>query len=238
MSNASASTPIKGSFLTSARTRMIAIVSALVILSLLGGGAVALWNVNKLSRDASTEIESGLTRANEEYLTRYIDMTAQRATLMFNRTFDQVTALAKLSQSLIDNPQLNKDLNSFLEQYPGFGDEMAFNRDANWLQNTRGEPSVISVWRRRFSSSSDGSSDCITRRTASFRNRLEAAPRQRWSEGGKCWPMSPSPRAPRMASVRACRATSASEWPLRRWLCGMNTPPSVTPSPGSSTWTS
>ena len=146
MSNASASTPIKGSFLTSARTRMIAIVSALVILSLLGGGAVALWNVNKLSRDASTEIESGLTRANEEYLTRYIDMTAQRATLMFNRTFDQVTALAKLSQSLIDNPQLNKDLNSFLEQYPGFGDEMAFNRDANWLQNTRGEPSVISVW--------------------------------------------------------------------------------------------
>lgn len=146
MSNASASPPAKGSLLTSARTRMIAIVSGLVILSLLGGGAVALWNVNKLSHDASSEIESGLTRANEEYLTRYIDMTAQRATLMFNRTFDQVTALAKLSQSLIDNPQLNKDLNAFLEQYPGFGDEMAFNREAKWLQNARGEPSVISVW--------------------------------------------------------------------------------------------
>ena len=30
---------------------------------------------------------------------------------------------------------------------------------------------------------------------------------------GKCSPMSPSPIAPSSASVRACRATSASEWP-------------------------
>jgi len=146
MNSETAGPPAKASFLSSARTRFIALVGALVILSLLVGGVVALWNVNKLSRDASSEIESGLTKANEEYLTRYIDMTAQRANLMFNRTFDQVTGLAKLSQSLIDNPQLNQDLNKFLEQYPGFGDAMSFNRDANWLQNARGEPSVISVW--------------------------------------------------------------------------------------------
>ena len=146
MSSDAASLPAKASFLSSARTRFIALVGALVILSLLVGGVVALWNVNKLSRDASSEIESGLTKANEEYLTRYIDMTAQRANLMFNRTFDQVTGLAKLSQSLIDNPQLNQDLNKFLEQYPGFGDAMTYNRNANWLQNARGEPSVISVW--------------------------------------------------------------------------------------------
>ena len=145
--SASADSPgVKGGLLTSFRTKFVALIGAAVLLSLLVGGSVALWNVRKLSHDASAEIESGLTKANEEYLTRYIDMTAQRATLMFNRTFDQVTALAKLSQSLIDNPQLNQDLNKFLEQYPGFGDEMSFNRDANWLQNARGEPSVISVW--------------------------------------------------------------------------------------------
>jgi len=146
MSSNSDVLPAKAGFLTSARTRLIALVSGLVILSLLGGGIVALWNVNKLSRDATSEIESGLTKATEEYLTRYIDMTAQRATLMFNRTFDQVTGLARLSQSLIDNPQLNQDLNAFLEQFPGFGDRMTFNNRANWLQNERGEPSVISVW--------------------------------------------------------------------------------------------
>ena len=90
MSDGTDSPPVKGNFLTSTRTKFIALVGALVIASLLGGGLVALWNVNKLSHDASAEIESGLTKANEEYLTRYIDMTAQRATLMFNRTFDQV----------------------------------------------------------------------------------------------------------------------------------------------------
>lgn len=146
MSEAVASPPLKGGFWASARTRLIALVSALVLLSLLGGGVVALWNVNKLSHDASNEIESGLTKANEEYLTRYIDMTAQRANLMFNRTFDQVTALAQLSQSLIDNPQLNQDLNRFLESYPGFSDKMTYNTTANWMQNSQGEPSVISVW--------------------------------------------------------------------------------------------
>ena len=146
MTGTSATEPMKGTAFTSFRTKFIALIGATVLLSLLVGGGVGLWNVGTLSHDASAEIQSGLTKANEEYLTRYIDMTAQRATLMFNRTFDQVTGLAKLSQSLIDNPQLNQDLNAFLEQYPGFGDEMTFNRGANWLQNERGEPSVISVW--------------------------------------------------------------------------------------------
>lgn len=146
MTGTSATEPMKATAFTSFRTKFIALIGATVLLSLLVGGGVGLWNVGRLSHDASAEIQSGLTKANEEYLTRYIDMTAQRATLMFNRTFDQVTGLAKLSQSLIDNPQLNQDLNAFLEQYPGFGDEMTFNRGANWLQNERGEPSVISVW--------------------------------------------------------------------------------------------
>ncbi|PZF75720.1 hypothetical protein DK847_17695 [Aestuariivirga litoralis] len=138
--------PVKGGAFTSFRTKFIALIGATVLLSLLVGGGVGLWNVGKLSHDASAEIESGLTKANEEYLTRYINMTSQRATLMFNRTFDQVTGLAKLSQSLIDNPQLNQDLNAFLEQYPGFSDKMTYNSAANWMQNARGEPSVISVW--------------------------------------------------------------------------------------------
>ena len=48
----------------------------------------------------------------------------------------------------------------------------------------------------------------------------EAAPFQRGSVSGKCWPMSPSPIAPSSASVRACRATSASEWPCKRVRVG------------------
>lgn len=115
-------------------------MSGAVLLSLLVGGAVALWNVQRLSRDASAEIESGLTKASEQYLMRDIDMTAQRAGLMFARTFDQVNALAQFGQSLIDQPQLGRSLGTPLESYPGFQDQMTFNSEKNWLQNAPGKP--------------------------------------------------------------------------------------------------
>ena len=144
--SASADQVIKGSGLSSFRTKFIALMCGAVLLSLLLGGAVALWNVQRLSRDASAEIESGLTKASEQYLTRYIDMTAQRADLMFARTFDQVNALAQFGQSLIDQPELGRSLGTLLESYPGFQDQMTFNSEKNWLQNAPGETSVISVW--------------------------------------------------------------------------------------------
>ena len=50
--------------------------------------------------------------------------------------------------------------------------------------------------------------------------------------------MSPSPSAPSMASVRACSATSASEWPESPASCGIVTPPRITWSPGAKAWTS
>ena len=65
---------------------------------------------------------------------------------MFARTFDQVTSLANLSQSLIDNPELDQDLNGLLDSRDEFQDKMEYNADGNWLQNAAGEPSVISVW--------------------------------------------------------------------------------------------
>ena len=144
--SASADHVIKGGGLSSFRTKFIALMCGAVLLSLLLGGAVALWNVQRLSRDASAEIESGLTKASEQYLTRYIDMTAQRADLMFARTFDQVNALAQFGQSLIDQPELGRSLGTLLESYPGFQDQMTFNSEKNWLQNAPGETSVISVW--------------------------------------------------------------------------------------------
>ena len=77
-----------------------------------------------------------------------------------------------------------------------------------------------------------------TSRRASARKMAEAAPFQRGSVSGKCWPMSPSPMAPSSASVRACRATSASEWPRSVCVWAMRTPHSQTWSPGTSRCTS
>jgi sigma-B regulation protein RsbU (phosphoserine phosphatase) len=146
MTNTVEGDEVRGSVLTSFRTKFIALIGTAVLLSLLLSGGVALWNVHQLSRDASREIEQGLSEATEEYLSRYIDMTAQRATLMFARTFDQVTALAQLSQGLIDDPKLGKELGDFLARFPAFQDKMEYNAQARWQQNPAGEPSVISVW--------------------------------------------------------------------------------------------
>lgn len=146
MTQSSESSVIRGSILTSFRAKFIALIGTAVLLSLLLSGGVALWNVHKLSRDASAEIESGLSKATEEYLTRYIDMTAQRADMMFARTFDQVTMLAQLTQGLIDDPNLEQDLGDFLARYPAFQDSMSYNAEKRWIQNKAGEPSVISVW--------------------------------------------------------------------------------------------
>jgi sigma-B regulation protein RsbU (phosphoserine phosphatase) len=137
---------MKAPGLASFRTKFIALIGSAVLLSLLLGGGVALWNVNKLSRDASKEIETGLSKATEEYVSRYIDMTAQRANLMFARTFDQVVALAQVSQRLIDNPELGAGLGEFLARYPEFQDKLEHNTEKNWLQTPPGEQSVVDVW--------------------------------------------------------------------------------------------
>jgi len=146
MTDVPASAPVKGSLLTSFRTKFIALLGCAVLASLLLGGVVALWNVAQLSRDATTEIESGLTKASEEYLERYIDMTAQRADLMFARTFDQVNMLAHFTQRLVDEPKLGHDLGTLLGQDAGFQDTMVYDPARHWLQNRKGEASVISVW--------------------------------------------------------------------------------------------
>lgn len=137
---------IRGGLFTSFRAKFIALICSAVLLSLLLGGGIALWNVQKLSRDASAEIESGLSKATVEYLTRYIDMTAQRADLMFARTYDQVNLLADYSQSLIDQPELGDRLSTLLAEFPNFQDTLAYDATGNWFQNTAGGSSVVSVW--------------------------------------------------------------------------------------------
>ena len=64
----------------------------------------------------------------------------------------------------------------------------------------------------------------VTRSTAYFRKRSDAAPFHCGSLGGKCEPMSPSASAPRMASTKACRPTSPSKWARKPRVCGTRTP--------------
>ena len=73
-----------------------------------------------------------------------------------------------------------------------------------------------------------------TRRAASTRSTAESAPLNCGSVSGKWRPMSPSAAAPSSASVMACSSASASEWPSKPWLCGMQMPPSTRGRPLTS----
>ena len=64
------------------RAKFILLVGAAVLFDPLLSGGVALFNVRRLSNDATTEIEAGLTKANQEYLRNYIETTALRADLL------------------------------------------------------------------------------------------------------------------------------------------------------------
>ena len=65
-----------------------------------------------------------------------------------------------------------------------------------------------------------------------------SAPLYAASVSGKCLPISPSPRAPRMASAMACSSTSASECPSRPRFQGISTPPMISFLPSTNRWTS
>ncbi|MCY1243610.1 hypothetical protein D9M72_566340 [compost metagenome] len=77
-----------------------------------------------------------------------------------------------------------------------------------------------------------------TMRAACSRKMRDGAPFHCGSDGGKWSPMSPAPQVASSASVSACSATSASEWPESLFVCGMKTPQSVTPSPSINWCTS
>lgn len=128
------------------RAKFILVVGAAVLFDLLLGGSVALWNVNRLGRDASAEIKVGLENASHEYLDNYLRTTTLRANLMFDRVNSEVTTLADAMQTLIDQPEAQQRIGRAVSQEPYFSGKLVYDPKGNWVQNEPGAPSVISIW--------------------------------------------------------------------------------------------
>ncbi|WP_394885800.1 SpoIIE family protein phosphatase (plasmid) [Mesorhizobium sp. AaZ16] len=122
------------------------VVGGAVLFDLLVGGSVALWNVNRLSRDATHQIESGLTKASQEYLQNYIETTGLRADLLFDQMHSEVTALAGSMQRLIDYPEAKEAVGNALATNSYFNAPLIYDPQGNWTQSPQGSPSVLSVW--------------------------------------------------------------------------------------------
>jgi sigma-B regulation protein RsbU (phosphoserine phosphatase) len=128
------------------RTKFILVVGAAVVFDLLLSGGVALWNVSRLSREASSEIQHGLEKASNEYLENYIQTTALRANLLFDRVNSEVSALAGSMQTLIDQPDAQEKIGKAVANVPYFSGDLQYDSKGNWVQNAKGDPSVISIW--------------------------------------------------------------------------------------------
>ncbi|MDL2398831.1 SpoIIE family protein phosphatase [Rhizobium mayense] len=127
------------------RAKFILVVGAAVLFDLILGGGIAIWNVQRLSHNATQQVGEGLTEASEEYLRTYINTTAERADLLLDQVHSEVESLANSMQGLIDNPDLRQGLGTTIEANPQLRDELVYDAAGNWAQNTGGG-SVISVW--------------------------------------------------------------------------------------------
>lgn len=143
MSKPVSSTSAKfGSF----RAKFILVVGGAVLFDLLVSGGLALWNVQRLSRDATLEVGRGLQSASQDYISTYADSTATQVSLLLGQVHNDVTALAGVLQGQIDNPARGLDVGSALAQASPGSTALTFNEAGGWAQNAPGSSSVVSVW--------------------------------------------------------------------------------------------
>ena len=132
--------------LRSFRVKFILVVGAAVFFDLLVAGTISLWNMQRLSKDATDEISVGLTQSTEQFLQTYIETTALQADLLLNRVHSEVAALANAMQFLIDHPGVSDDISAAFETAPELASDLVYDLEGGWAQNTAGVPSAVSVW--------------------------------------------------------------------------------------------
>ncbi|AVA25556.1 SpoIIE family protein phosphatase [Rhizobium sp. NXC24] len=128
------------------RAKFVLVVGGAVLFDLLVSGGLALWNVQRLSRDATSEVGQGLERASQDYIRSYADSTAARVGLLLNQVHSDVKTLAGVLQSQIDHPNRNNAVGEALAQSEPGAIKLTYDPKGRWAQNLPGTPSVISVW--------------------------------------------------------------------------------------------
>jgi sigma-B regulation protein RsbU (phosphoserine phosphatase) len=132
--------------LRSFRAKFIAIVGTAVLFDLLLSSGLALWNVQRLSSDATVRVGEGLTEATKEYMRTYAVNTARDADLLINQVHAEVNALADVLQSQIGNPGQQAAIGEAVGRVNPNAASVVYDEAGGWAQNQPGSPSVVSVW--------------------------------------------------------------------------------------------
>ncbi|TCA27543.1 HAMP domain-containing protein [Rhizobium leguminosarum bv. viciae] len=132
--------------LGSFRAKFILVVGGAVLFDLLVSGGLALWNVQRLSRDATLEVGQGLEAASQEYIRTYADSTAAQVSLLLRQVHNDVSTLAGVLQAQIDDPERNSDVGAAIARTSPGSVSLAYDQTGKWSQNAPGSVSVVSVW--------------------------------------------------------------------------------------------
>ncbi|MBB4278528.1 sigma-B regulation protein RsbU (phosphoserine phosphatase) [Rhizobium mongolense] len=122
------------------------VVGGAVLFDLLVSGGLALWNVQRLSRDATAEVGHGLERASQDYIRSYTDSTAAQVGLLLHQVHSDVKALTGVLQGQIDQPTRNGEIGAAMARAVPGAVTVRFDPKGQWAQNLPGAPSVVSVW--------------------------------------------------------------------------------------------
>ncbi|WJH38214.1 SpoIIE family protein phosphatase (plasmid) [Aliirhizobium terrae] len=128
------------------RAKFILVVGSAVLVDLLISGGLALWNVQRLSRDATEEVGHGLEQASQDYIRTYADSTVAQVSLLLDQVHSDVGILAGVLQEQIDNPRQQIDIGSAISGVSPGSVELSFDPAGQWAQNAPGSPSVVSAW--------------------------------------------------------------------------------------------
>ncbi|EJT04762.1 SpoIIE family protein phosphatase [Rhizobium sp. CCGE 510] len=132
--------------LGSFRAKFILVVGGAVLFDLLVSGGLALWNVQRLSRDATLEVGQGLEAASQEYIRTYADSTAAQVSLLLRQVHSDVSTLAGVLQAQIDDPKRNSDVGTAIANTSPGSVSLSYDQQGRWSQNAPGSVSVVSVW--------------------------------------------------------------------------------------------
>lgn len=132
--------------LRSFRAKFVLVVGGAVLFDLLVTGGLALWNVQRLSRDAATEVGQGLERATQDYMRSYAENTAARVNLLLDQVHSDVSTLAGVLQAQIDRPVRKSEIGEAMARGAPGAVTVAYDEKGGWAQNRPGPLSVVSVW--------------------------------------------------------------------------------------------
>lgn len=144
MTGTPAAKPLLG--LRSFRAKFLVVVGGAVLFDLLVSGGLALWNVQRLSRNATTEVGQGLEKASQDYISSYTDSTAIQVGLLIDQVHSDVKALAGVLQGQIDNPTRRGNVGVAMAKAAPDAVTVTYDPAGQWAQNLPGTPSVVSVW--------------------------------------------------------------------------------------------